>query len=353
MRRILLLAPPGLALLLAALVLALGAVAVPAAARDGPTIRSFGYRLVLDGPRDAVIAALARQDHDLLVIDFSPTGRSRDRFTRAEVARIANGPRGRRLVAAYISIGEASEFRDAPIWDRSWTDTGKARGRLTKSAPAWLGPVNPDWPESRKVRFWRPDWQRRLFNAQRTGWLDAIVRQGFDAAYLDIVLAYHFWHRHEKRDARRMARAMMTLIADMTDHARKVNPAFFTIPQNGAWILNDAGVADARPGTPEYALKRRFLDAIGAIGAEDVYFRGGADENNPFAPDRGRLERLRRDFACNGKPVIVIDYVNKPSKVARLVASARKDGFVPCAAPDRNLARSCRAVPVVPKPRCG
>lgn len=340
-------------LLLALAALWTGFFGSPSTARETLTIRSFGYRLMLTQPREAAIAALARQRHDLIVIDYSPTGRHRDRFTRAEVARIARGPEGRRLVAAYISIGEASDFRDAPIWRKSWTATGKAAGRLSRTAPRWLGPVNPKWPESRKVRFWHPDWQRRLFNARRTGWLDEIVRQGFDAAYLDIVLAYYFWHKHEGHDARRMARAMMSLIVAMTKHARATNPRFFTIPQNGAWILNDAGVAEARPGTPDHALKRRFLDAIGAIGAEDVYFRGAASENNRFAPDRARLERLRKDFACNGKPVIVIDYLNRPSKISRFLAEARRDGFVPCAAPDRDLARSCRPVPVTRRPRCG
>ena len=32
-----------------------------------------------------------------------------------------------------------------------------------------------------------------IFNAQGTGWLDQVVTQGFDAAYLDIVDAYFFW----------------------------------------------------------------------------------------------------------------------------------------------------------------
>ncbi len=338
------------------LVLALAATSLaaePSAAREPQSIRSFGYRLVLNQPREAAIASLARQDHDLIVIDYSPTGRRHDRFTAAEVARIAKGPRGRRLVAAYISIGEASEFRGKPVWDTAWTATGKARARLTKKAPAWLGPVNPKWPESRKVRFWDKDWQRRLFNAQGTGWLDLIVAQGFDAAYLDIVLAYYFWHKEEGRDARKMARAMMDLIVAMTAHGRKTNRRFFTIPQNGAWILNDAGVANAKPGTPDHALKRRFLDAIGAVGAEDVYFRGRAKMNNRFAPDRARVERLRRDFACNGKPVLVIDYLNDPAKVGRFLLAARKDGFVPCAAPDRNLTQSCHAVRVTPRPSCG
>ncbi|MEQ8695232.1 MAG: endo alpha-1,4 polygalactosaminidase [Bauldia litoralis] len=343
---------PLLALLVSILCQAAFLSPVHAEAPGGLSIRSFGYRLVLNQPRAAAVASLARMPHDLLVIDYSPTGRRTDRFTRAEVARIAAGPRGRRLVAAYISIGEASEFRGQPVWDPAWTTTGKARGKLTKAAPAWLGPVNPKWPESRKVRFWHKDWQRRLFNATGTGWLDRIVGQGFDAAYLDIVLAYHFWHKREGHDARRMARAMMTLIVDMTAHARKTNPRFFTIPQNGAWLMNDAGVSNARPGTPDHALKRRFLDAIGAIGAEDVYFRGSADHDNRFAPDRSRIDRLRRDYACNGKPVLVIDYLTEPAKVARFLLAARRDGFVPCAAPDRNLARSCPAVAVKPKPTC-
>lgn len=342
--------PAGLGAVVLAVALCLAPITLAAA--EPSAIRSMGYRLQLDGPRDEIVAELARAPHDLIVIDFSPTGRARERFTRAEVARIARGPTGRRLVAAYISIGEASEFRDPPVWRRHWTSTGRARGEKSGTAPDWLGPINPRWPESRKVRFWHPDWQRRLFNRERTGWLDRIVAQGFDAAYLDIVLAYHYWHSHEKRDVRQMARAMMRLVVAMTAHARAVNPDFFTIPQNGAWILNDAGVADAAPGTPEHDLRRNFLDAIGAFAAEDVYFRGPAQENNRFAPDRGTIERLRRDFACNGKPVLIVDYVNEPAKVARLARRAAADGFVACAAPDRGLTRICPPPAAAPRPKC-
>ena len=86
----------------------------------------------------------------------------------------------RKVVLAYISIGESEDFRS--YWDESWTKDGTAGGALRKGAPDWLGPPNPDWPESRKIRYWDPDWQAIAFD-----WIETIAAQGFDGAYLDIV----------------------------------------------------------------------------------------------------------------------------------------------------------------------
>ena len=48
----------------------------------------------------------------------------------------------------------------------------------------------------------------------------------------------------------------------------------------------------------------------------------------------------------------MVDYVNDPKKVARLLLRARADGFVPCAAPDRGLKTMCAPVRVQPKLTC-
>ncbi len=327
-------------------------IASPAIAATG--IQSMGYQLQLEGPREAAVDRIAAAPHDLIVIDYSMDGTRERRFTRDEVARMQEGPDGRRLVASYISIGEASDFRGHPIWDPAWTTTGRAVGDLTPRAPDWLGPVNPNWPESRKVRFWDRDWQRRIFDGDGGGWLDSIVAQGFDAAYLDIVLAYYYWHDHEGHDVRWTARAMIEFIVEMTAHARATNPDFFMIPQNGAWIVNDAGLADVGPGDPDWPLKRDFMDSIGAFGAESVYFPGPRDENNPFDPVSHRIERLQRDFLCNGKHVVVIEYVNRPEAIERLEERASADGFAVCAAPDRGLRTMCPVPNRSPEPPdCG
>ncbi len=329
------------------------------ATKDGTLIaRNWGYQL--QGPTslggELRPQPLASAPHDLLVIDFARFGDEATRFTPAEVRSIQNGPYGRRAVAAYVSIGEASEFRS--YWDAtpgSWTQTGEAASPLAATAPTWLGPVNPAFPESRKVRYWDATWQSIVFNDAHTGWVDQVVDQGFDAAYLDIVDAYFFWASEvpasermvgdptagDERDA---AERMIDFIVDLTAHARETNNDFFVIPQNGEFIL------DALEGDDPQRLAA-YLDAAGAIGIEDTYFRDGdLDENNAFAPDEDKIAVLQRDFLGNGIPVLTVDYVNDPEKVAIFEAEAVADGFIPYAAPDRDLDGLGPAVAPVPAP---
>jgi cysteinyl-tRNA synthetase len=300
-------------------------------------VSNWGYQLHDAGGLDA--ASLAEVTHDLMVMDFSSDGTGRHRFSADEVADIKDGPGGRSVAAAYLSIGEASEFRDH--WNSAWTNTGRASGALTTEAPDWLGPTNPDWPESRKVRFWDDAWQEELFNEAGTGWLDQIVSQGFDAAYLDIVDAYYYWAveapngmrqandpaRNDERDA---AERMIDFIVEMSDHARQTNPDFFMILQNGAFIID--ALADADP-----VRKAALLDVIGAIAVEDTYFTGNRDENNQLNPDDEKISVLQDDFLDNEIPVFAVDYLSNPGRVDRFHELAISDGFIPFAASDRDL----------------
>jgi cysteinyl-tRNA synthetase len=298
---------------------------------------------MLQGLNGAPLAVtpIAAAAHDLMVTDFSRNGTNAQAFTPAQVNAMANGAGGEKVMVSYISIGEVSDFRDE--WDAGWTTTGLATGQLTASAPDWIGPVNPDWPESRKVRYWDPGWQALIFNDAGTGWLDQIVKNGFDAAYLDIVDAYYFWAVEAPAGVRQpgdpalnnekdAAQRMIDFVVNMTAHARETNPNFFVILQNGDFIIDALAATDP-------ARKAALLDAIGGIAVEDVYFGGNADENNGFNPDEERIAILKRDFLGNGKFVLSVDYVNQQGKVDKFVAAAVEDGFFPFVAPDRDLDR--------------
>ena len=300
------------------------------------SVSNWGYQL--QGLSGAPLnpAALAALDFNLVVTDFSRDGSEAAKFTTAEVTAI----KADAVAVSYISIGEASEFRT--FWNTTWTTNGDASSASTTLAPDWLGPTNPDWPESRKVRFWDQGWRDVIFNDTKTGWLDQIVAQGFDAAYLDIVDAYYFWAAEATPAQRRpgdplnqtdAASRMIDFIVDMTAHARITNPNFFVILQNGAFIID--ALADADP-----VRKAALLDAIGAIAVEDVYLRnGGNPENNGFLPDEAAIAVLQRDFIANGKPVFSVDYVNQLDPMARFLQASIGDGFIPTVAGDRGLDR--------------
>jgi uncharacterized protein (TIGR01370 family) len=309
-------------------------------------VSNWGYQL--QGRNGAPLNPdfYASSTHEFVVIDYSSNGRDEGMHSPAQIDAIQNKSGGG-VAVSYISIGEASDFRND--WNPAWTTTGEASGSLTALAPHWLGPVNPDWPEGRKVRYWESGWQDEIFNASKTGALDKIVTQGFDGAYLDIVDAYYFWAVEataaERKsgdpavgDEKDAASRMIDFIVDMTAHARETNPDFFVIVQNGDFIIDAlAGLDSAR--------KAALLDAIGGIAVEDVYLRGGdADENNAFKPDAERIAVLQRDFLGNGKAVFAVDYTNDTGLMGQFVERAVHDGFIPTVAPDRDLDRPFAAL---------
>ncbi len=162
----------------------------PRRAFDGPVrrladARNFLYVLNLSklGDRTRALATLQSVPHDVLVIDPDVDGVP---LTRDEVASLRRKPGGgRRLVLAYVSIGEAERYR--PYWNPSWD----------RSPPRWLADENPRWPGNYKVRYWDRAWQSLVFGEQGSE-LQRIIDAGFDGAWLDVVDAYEFFERDEE-----------------------------------------------------------------------------------------------------------------------------------------------------------
>ena len=127
---------------------------------------------------DALVTAISQTNYDVLVIDafFEAT----TALTPAQVTALKvkkNG--GRRLVIAYMSIGEAENYRT--YWKPEWNTT----------APAWLAAENPSWPGNFKVRYWQTGWQQVIVGPG--GYLQGLLDQGFDGTYLDIIDAFEYF----------------------------------------------------------------------------------------------------------------------------------------------------------------
>jgi cysteinyl-tRNA synthetase len=87
---------------------------------------------------------------------------------------------GERLVIAYMSIGEAEDYRF--YWESDWKN----------DKPSWLEKENPDWEGNYKVRYWDPAWQNIIFGSVDS-YLDRIISAGFDGVYLDIIDAFEYF----------------------------------------------------------------------------------------------------------------------------------------------------------------
>ena len=122
---------------------------VAGAKSRGPlsAVQSWHYQL------DKVsVEQLANTPADLLVIDYAKH-QGKVPLTASDVTRIKAGPRGTgRYVVAYLSVGEAEEYRF--YWDQAWKST----------PPDWLGEENCAWPQAHRVRYWQSGWKEINFS---------------------------------------------------------------------------------------------------------------------------------------------------------------------------------------------
>ncbi len=257
-------------------------------------VSSWGYQLQkLDLP------VLSSSPFDLLVIDHAP-----DRvesvelmFRPSEIAALKSKPDGsRRLVLAYMSIGEAERYRFY------WNDTWMAPGNCA----AWLGPVNPQWAGNYPVEYWQPFWQSLIFG-QSDSYVDRVLAAGFDGIYLDRADVY------EQLKSRRTAQADMNdFLVRLMDHARSINPEAIVVLQNAEELVRNKDV-------------RSRLDGI---AKESLYFN--ADSGGKPTPPEDQatvLSDLRLEKKAGGK-VLVVEYLDDPAKAAAARLKAGHEGFL-------------------------
>ncbi len=124
-----------------------------------------------------LISAISKTNYDLLIVDaFDNDGA---RLTKEMVAQLKQKQSGaRRLVIAYMSIGEAEDYRYYFPRDNK------------KST--WLDEENPAWAGNYRVKYWQKDWQQIIYGSSDS-YLDMIIELGFDGVYLDTVDTYVYY----------------------------------------------------------------------------------------------------------------------------------------------------------------
>jgi cysteinyl-tRNA synthetase, unknown class len=297
---------------LLALGAALAMTAAAAAAQDEPSpkpsaaaappagIRSWGYQL--QGPDPAVLASVP---YDAIVIDYSRDGRDATALSAAEVARLKVKPDGTaRLVLAYMSIGEAENYRF--YWKPDWNDEPELPGQT--AAPAWRAKPNGEWGGNYAVRYWDPDWQAIIIG--EGGYLERILKAGFDGVWLDKVDS----SQEEVAAGRPTAKAdMIAFVKSIGDKGRAHSPGFRVFPQNGEALLED----------PAY---RAMIDGFG----KESLLYGEDGPGKPNSPDSVKeTVSLLNALAAEGKPVLAVEYLDDPTQINRARAQIAEFGFVP------------------------
>ncbi len=256
-------------------------------------VKSWAYQLqTFDMER------LKASSYDLLVIDHAP-----DRvesvellFKRAEIKQLKTKPNGtRRLVLAYMSIGEAERYRF--YWNDEWCKS--------VARPAWLGPQNTVWAGNFVVDYWRPDWQKLIFG-QSDSYVDRLMAAGFDGVYLDRADVY------EEVKNRPTAKAdMARFITALAKHARSINPEAYVVLQNAEELVRQVNVRDS----------------IDAIAKESLYFNAESEGNASTAADEASSTSHLNFAKQAGRKVFVVEYVNDQAKMALARQKAAKRDF--------------------------
>jgi len=252
-------------------------------------VNDFLYQL-----QNLDLAAIGQTAYDLVVMDYSSDGTAAGEFTPAEIAALKYSPGGEKIIFAYMSIGEAEDYRF--YWQEGWTP-GK---------PPWLDTENPDWPGNYKVRYWHPAWQAITF-----AYTDRLLAAGFDGAYLDIIDAYEYYADQGRATA---AQEMADFVAAIAAHARAQDPDFYIFPQNAPEL------ADLVPA---------YLATVNGIGQEDIYYGYNGDDQRMPPAVTAQLERDLDIFRAAGKLVLTVDYATTPAHVDDAYARSLAKGYVP------------------------
>ena len=129
---------------------------------------------------DEYYQALKNTNYDLLLIEVSYNNIF---FTEEQIEELKiknNG--GKRLVIAYLSIGEAEDYRF--YWNK----------KSNKKKPNWIVKENENWEGNYIVKYWSPEWKNIIKEYQKK--LDEI---GVDGYLLDTVDTYQYFEENYKK----------------------------------------------------------------------------------------------------------------------------------------------------------
>ena len=121
------------------------------------------------------VDAIKSTNYDVLIMDLFFNSKPYTAQQMNDLKQKANG--GKRLLIAYMSIGEAEDYRY--YWQADWS----------KNPPAWLEKENPKWKGDFYVWYWNPTWQNLIYGT-RDSYTQKIIDAGFDGVYLDIIDAF-------------------------------------------------------------------------------------------------------------------------------------------------------------------
>jgi cysteinyl-tRNA synthetase, unknown class len=256
-------------------------------------------------------AALAASRYHMLILEGNNTLKGYNFNTKALTDQLkttyaGNGPY-RKLLIAYVSIGEAEDYRTYWTWGSSW--------------PSYVLTSNPDWVGDYPVAFWNTSWKNIVIYNQ-----DSLVNQaingGFDGIFMDVVDVFLLPEvaTRAAREGKNPAQEMANFIKEIRTYAQAKKPGFIMI-QNNALEL---GIQ--RPES---------ISSIDAIHQECIWYDGTTSGwNVAGCADKVVNSAWTSDYLVNlavymsaGKPVFDLEYAKTNASTAYSKSLAR--GYIP------------------------
>lgn len=240
------------------------------------------------------VGPIASTSADVAVVDPDHAG---------SPARFKQKPGGgRRVVLAYISVGEAERWR------------GYFKRCCSGGSPGWLTGRTQGWQGNYVVRFWEPAWKAIVLQRVKSA-----LAAGYDGLYLDRVDTY------ESIKAPGGSRAaMIAFVREIAAAARAQKGDAAILVQNAEELLTDGS----------------YIAALDGIAKEDLFHGIGHDGRRNSSGDIRASSALLKRARARGKAVFVVEYL-RGSGAERIAAEIRAQGFVPNFAP-RGLERLIR-----------
>ncbi len=258
--------------------------------------KSWAYQLNNLGPEQQ--ARIAASPYDLVVIDYARSEANdvvETPLTPEEVARMKVKPDGgRRLIIAYLSIGESEDNRY--YWKSEWT----------RKRPAWMGAESREWKGNYLVKYWEPAWQNIVYGNPES-YVDRIVSAGFDGFYVDRADAYYRFG--DSADSRNK---MAAFLIKLSAYIRAKKPDAGIMMQNAEELLE-------RPDV---------VAAIDAIAKEDLIYGISHREERNKRDDIDYSTKLLKDAQTAGKAIFVVEYLKNAKNIADATQQMADLGFV-------------------------
>ncbi len=285
-----------------------------------------------------VVDALAASHYDMLVLEPTRTDWSSDdkyfdtlgMVTQLKNSTGSDGAR-RKLVLAYIDIGEAEDWR----WYWTWSTEWDCEGDPPADWPDYILICDPDgWSGNYPVAYWDADWKDIIIYGQNTGShpdrnyssvIDEAIKDGFDGIYLDWVEAFEDTSVITAAQAagKDPASEMISFIQEMRAYAAIRDPDFIIIQQNAASLID---------GHPE------LTGVIDAIAQEAIWYDGSADvdwadpDGYDWVNDSGLVDYYvgyLDQYLAAGLPVFDCEYALNYASAT--YTNAYNEGYVPYA----------------------